>query len=74
MKRNSTGFREMNERALILLKAAYEILNECDQSEFVISPMEVTVNYDEAECDGHCLMEDIENYLESMNNTQDTQG
>ena len=43
----------------VLLKAAYDMLFKCNQSPYVISPMETTVFYDEADCDGHCLMEDI---------------
>lgn len=49
----------MKNRKDILLRAAYDILKKCDESCFVISPMEICVFYDDADCDGSCLMEDI---------------
>jgi hypothetical protein len=55
----------MNEdRATVLLKAVLEILNKCDEGPFVKNVFEETAYYDEADCDGYCLKEDIENYLE----------
>ncbi len=52
----------MNEdRAKVLLKAALDILRQCD---YVLNALEVTTFYDEAECDGFCLKEDIEWFLE----------
>lgn len=54
-------------RATVLLRACYDMLKKCDQSHYVISPMETTVFYDGAECDGLCLMEDIANELELEN-------
>jgi len=52
------------ERAKVLLKATVEMLDKCDQSPIVTYPMETTVFYDEADCDGHCLREDIKHLLE----------
>ena len=52
------------DRKTILLKACYDMLQKCDQSQYVISPMETTVFYDDADCDGHCLMDDIAIELE----------
>ena len=49
----------MIDRKTTLLKACYDMLKKCDESNYVISPMEVSVFYDEADCDGACLMEDI---------------
>lgn len=54
----------MKDRKVTLLKAAYDMLKKCDESPFVISPMETTVFYDDADCDGSCLMEDIKFELE----------
>ena len=51
------------ERAKVLLKAAHEILRQSDTSYYVVSAMELTAFYDEAECDGHCLGTDIENWF-----------
>jgi len=66
MKKNKVVFDNDSgdsRRKDILLKAAYDMLKKCDESPFVISPMETTVHYDEADCDGNCLMEDIANEL-----------
>ena len=49
----------MNDRKIILLRACYDILKKCRDSHFVLSPMEITVFYDDADCDGACLMDDI---------------
>jgi hypothetical protein len=51
------------DRKDILLKAAYDMLKKCREAYYVISPMEVTVFYDDADCDGFCLMEDIAHEL-----------
>lgn len=51
-------------RARELLEATYELLQRQDESPWVLNLLEETVYYDEAECDGGCLMEDIEDLLE----------
>jgi hypothetical protein len=51
------------ERKDILLRAAFDMLRKCEDSHYVISPMETTVYYDEADCDGSCLKEDIASEL-----------
>ena len=52
------------DRKVTLLKACYDMLKKCDGSGYVISPMETTVFYDGAECDGFCLIADIAQELE----------
>lgn len=52
------------DRATTLLKATLDMLTKLDKSPYVISPFETTVFYDEADCDGTCLMDDIKTYLE----------
>ena len=47
------------DRLKVLMSAAYDLLKKCEKSRYVLNAMEVTVNYDDAECDGFCLMEDI---------------
>lgn len=37
---------------------------KCDEGPYVKNALEETVFYDDAECDGCCLMEDIEYELE----------
>jgi hypothetical protein len=54
------------DRAKILLKATLELLNKCDESIIVEDPMCMTVYYDGTDCDGVCLRDDIENWLEEI--------
>ena len=51
-------------RAKHLLKATYDLLEKQKESPYVLNLLSETIFYDEAECDGSCLMEDIENLLE----------
>jgi hypothetical protein len=51
------------DRKVTLLKACYDMLKKQDESHYVISPFETTVHYDDADCDGRCLMEDIQHEL-----------
>jgi hypothetical protein len=46
-----------------LLEKAYELLKRQDESSIVLNILEETVHYDEAYCDGYCLMEDIKECL-----------
>lgn len=49
----------MKDRKEVLLKACYDLLKKCNDGDIVLNAMEVTAFYDEADCDGYCLMEDI---------------
>jgi hypothetical protein len=51
------------DRKEVLLKACYDMFKKLDDSRYVFSPFETTVYYDEADCDGFCLMEDIAHEL-----------
>jgi hypothetical protein len=46
-----------------LLRAAYDLLKECEEGLYVKDVMSTTAIWDEAECDGYCLMEEIGNLL-----------
>ena len=46
-------------RALYLLDATYRLLENQVESRYVLNILETTVDYDDADCDGNCLMEDI---------------
>ena len=52
-------------RARTLLKATHELLESAKKSPYVLDTLRIVVHYDEADCDGNCLKEDIENYLNS---------
>lgn len=49
----------MEDRKVTLLKACLELLQRQEESSYVLDMLSETVYYDEAECDGNCLMEDI---------------
>jgi hypothetical protein len=50
----------MEDRKIILLKACRDLLKKQENSGYVLDLLSETVFYDEAECDGNCLLEDIE--------------
>lgn len=51
-------------RARILLGATKRLLDKQNDSAFVLDMLSQTVHYDGADCDGGCLLEDIECYFE----------
>ena len=53
----------MKDRKIILLKCAYDLLKKQDESHYVLNLLEQTIFYDNADCDGNCLMEDIADEL-----------
>lgn len=53
----------MEDRKVTLLKACLELLIRQDESSYVLDILTETVRYDEADCDGYCLMEDIKSEL-----------
>ena len=61
---------EQQKRALILLKATLDILNKCIESRYVLDVASVTAIWDNAECDGYCLKEEVEELLESLLNEE----
>ncbi len=49
------------DRTVVLLQAALDILTKCDNNS-----MSKTAFYDGTDCDGHCLMQDIKDYLDYL--------
>ena len=58
---------EQQDRAKVLLKAALDLLTECDNAYWVLDAMDVLVTYDGTQCDGSCLKDDIDELLTEMN-------
>lgn len=55
----------MEDRAVTLLKAVSDLLVK--QKEVgVLSSYPLTVHYDDADCDGYCLLDDISAYLSEL--------
>lgn len=50
-------------RAAELLKATHAIIKKSHENPFEQCVTTMTVTYDDAECDGHCLATDIENWF-----------
>ena len=55
--------QKQQDRAKILLKATLDILNKCDEGVSVKNVMEVTAFWDDANCDGECLKDDISDLM-----------
>lgn len=51
------------ERGITLLKATRELLNKQNESCYVLNLLDETVYYDDCDCDGNCLLDDIETLL-----------
>lgn len=56
-----------NERNLILMRAAYQLLKKQDRSYYVLNLLGETTVWDGAECDGYCLMEELHDILIEVN-------
>lgn len=54
------------ERAVVLLKAVKELLSKQYKSHYVLNMLAETVYYDDAECDGSCLIDDIGYLLDEI--------
>lgn len=59
--------KQQQERAETLLKAAQQIFNKCSKSTYIIDALSCTAFYDDADCDGECLREDINDFLFEIN-------
>ena len=57
---------EALDRAKTLLKATYDLLQKADDSPYIENVLALTVEYDEAECDGSCLMDDIRYWFDEF--------
>lgn len=50
----------MEDRKVTLLKACKDLLKKQVNASCILDLLSETVFYDDAECDGNCLLEDIE--------------
>lgn len=64
-KQFTEWLREL-QRARVLLKATHDLLKAAERNPYVEDVLSMLVYYDEANCDGYCLMEDIENYFDEF--------
>jgi hypothetical protein len=61
---------ERSKRKDVLLRAAYDLLMRSDQTGFVQEAKSILVRYDDADCDGNCLMDDIATELDLEEGTK----
>ena len=54
------------QRARVLLKATHDLLEAADDSPYVEDVLGILVHYDGADCEGRCLMEDIEYHFDEF--------
>ena len=61
---NQSNMKDQNTtRRDMLLRAAYDLLKRSTHDYYVREATEIKVRYDDANCDGYCLMEDIASEL-----------
>ena len=65
IKQLAVWLREL-QRARVLLKATHDLLEAADDSPYVEDVLAMLVHYDDMDCDGYCLMEDIEYYFDEF--------
>jgi len=53
----------LNDRKTVLLRAAFDLLRRAEMSPFVLDPLGIKTRFDEANCDGYCLKDDIADEL-----------
>lgn len=58
--------QEALNRARTLLKAAGTLLKKQEDSYYVLNLLAETIYYDEAECDGSCLLDDIRYWFDEF--------
>jgi hypothetical protein len=57
------------DRAITLLKACRDLLQKQMDANYVLNILTETVYYDDADCCGACLLDDINCLLKEMENT-----
>lgn len=55
--------RKKPDRKSVLLRAAYDLLTTADRAHFVEEAGSILTHYDNCDCDGSCLREDIAHEL-----------
>ena len=53
-----------DDRKDILLRAAYDLIKRSNEGPYVQEAVGILTRYDDANCDGYCLMADIQNELD----------
>jgi hypothetical protein len=62
---------EQQKRAKVLIQAAIDILEQCENSPYVLDALQVTATWDDTECDGSCLLEEMKDLLVEIDERYD---
>ena len=65
-EKNIDTYIQALDRAKTLLKATWNLLQKQNETIYVLNMLEELVYYDEAECDGNCLMDDINYWFDEF--------
>ena len=65
-EKNIDTYIQALDRAKTLLKATWNLLQKQNETIYVLNMLEELVYYDEAECDGSCLMDDINYWFDEF--------
>ena len=66
IEKNINTYIEALDRAKILLKATWNLLQKQNETIYVLNMLEELVYYDDCECDGSCLMDDINYWFDEF--------
>ena len=58
--------QEQQEQAKKLLKATLDILEKCDEGPYVKNVFEESAIWDNAECDGYCLFDELKELIKDI--------
>lgn len=58
---------DKEDRSVVLLRACLDLLLQYKESPFELETLGMTVQYDDAVCDGYCLIDDLQSYLIASN-------
>ena len=64
VEKDNKSNSDMEDRKTTLLRACMELLQKQEDSPYVLYLLSETVHYDETDCDGYCLLEDIKTELD----------
>ena len=65
-EKNIDTYIEALDRAKTLLKATWNLLQKQNETIYVLNMLEELVYYDGCECDGNCLMDDINYWFDEF--------
>ena len=65
-EKNINTYIEALDRAKTLLRATWNLLQKQNKTIYVLNMLEELIYYDDCECDGNCLMDDISYWFDEF--------